>query len=547
MNKKIHLALVCAVLLISASCSSSNASRSSTPSYISMSVTDTMHHIRPNTTLEPSISEISLNMIPGETEGVQLVIPPDGTAHTNLRIRVSDLVTRAESHRIGRENTKIDLLAWVKADANSKLSIHDESSVADRLVGDVPGRLSPNADRPTVFLVQFDIPKFATPGIYRANLSLFEGLTEIARKRVVIKVHNVKTPTMSPLRVSTQWNFKMEEALGVTTLPEKTRKTMFDLLLSCHITPANFFGNHPDPSVSEFNKMVERGATVIPLAYFSTHSKTLANKNDFKSRLDVLQANYLKLKNLGIAHLAVALVGDEPKPSEYGLIRNIAEKIHNVAPEIKVWSASRPIPELMDTIDIWDMVTQHDTQRYAPHSFTREALQTIKDNDAEAWWFLSVEPLFPAMNVFLDSPLIDGRLLSWATWDEGIDGWEYFWISDWRGIDLTSIKNPNTKLYLDGSTPMWYEHELIIPNNGAGVLVYPGIDGNVHASMRLLSMRDGIEDAAIAYAITKEANRKSSNFGIEFDNPTSVQNFRDNLDTVKNRRREMIELLEALR
>ena len=138
--------------------------------------------------------------------------------------------------------------------------------------------------------------------------------------------------------------------------------------------------------------------------------------------------------------------------------------------------------------------------------------------------------LYGAMNTFVDYPRIHNRLLPWwATQNEGVSGWLYFEVSEWRfdsGPTYPApepyenhshpmatlpafVRQPNDG-YIDEKVPggdlgsrLTFNVNKYYSNvygggttAGDGVFLYPGRDGPVSGA-RFETWRDGSEDAEL--------------------------------------------------
>jgi hypothetical protein len=122
-------------------------------------------------------------------------------------------------------------------------------------------------------------------------------------------------------------------------------------------------------------------------------------------------------------------------------------------------------------------------------------------------------PQYGAMNTFVDYPRIHNRLLPWwASVNEGVTGWLYFEVSEWR-FDTNAnprvvlppeVQQPNTGFAddrLDGkSARVSFNVNKFYANiygggttAGDGIFLYPGKEGPLMGA-RLETWRDGSED-----------------------------------------------------
>ena len=104
----------------------------------------------------------------------------------------------------------------------------------------------------------------------------------------------------------------------------------------------------------------------------------------------------------------------------------------------------------------------------------------------EYWWFHSVEPYGPYPNIRLDNLPIEARVSGWQSALYGVDGYEYFWMTDWKD-NKDSKDLPWPQRAAKWKTGM----------SGAGTLCYPDEQGRPMPSLRLVNLRDGLEDWAL--------------------------------------------------
>ena len=174
-----------------------------------------------------------------------------------------------------------------------------------------------------------------------------------------------------------------------------------------------------------------------------------------------------------------------------------------VPPELKIWVATTPRKDLLDVVDCWDVVTAASTDLYAKHCHTAAGFKLARaaPSKPEYWWFYSVEPYAPHANARLDNPLHQSRLAGWMSYLVGVDGFEYFWATDWKAnADLRDVRWP-------AKAAKWRTGL-----SGAGQLCYPGDDGLPIPSLRLIALRDGMEDWALLQ-MTGETFRRETEMG----------------------------------
>ena len=82
-------------------------------------------------------------------------------------------------------------------------------------------------------------------------------------------------------------------------------------------------------------------------------------------------------------------------------------------------------------------------------------------------------------------PQVDARAIGWMSFARNVGGFEYFWATDWAAsADLRDVPWPE-------KADRWR-----LGLSGAGQLCYPGDDGLPIPSLRLINLRDAMEDWA---------------------------------------------------
>ena len=126
-------------------------------------------------------------------------------------------------------------------------------------------------------------------------------------------------------------------------------------------------------------------------------------------------------------------------------------------------------------------------------------------NKGEKWWYGCNWPVPPYPTYHIDDTLLSSRLLSWMQYDYEVTGNLYWRINYW------ARKKEGVLQYVDPYKGSTYE-----TTNGEGMLVYPGKPFGLDTfvpSLRLESVRDGIEDFEALYALDKEMEQNAEKRG----------------------------------
>ena len=126
------------------------------------------------------------------------------------------------------------------------------------------------------------------------------------------------------------------------------------------------------------------------------------------------------------------------------------------------------------------------------------------------WWYGCMSPKDPAPQYHLDGDLISSRAVNWLAQYYDIEGLLY-----WR-----VMAEDNTDVY---DVPLFSKNATYPP--GDGYLCYPGFKyghSGPLPSMRLMSIRDGLEEYELLYALENEYADAEETFGTEFDEKNMV-------------------------
>ncbi|MGH7144852.1 MAG: glycoside hydrolase domain-containing protein [Planctomycetota bacterium] len=304
---------------------------------------------------------------------------------------------------------------------------------------------------------------------------------------VHLKTYPVRLPTRFDFMTATTWDWQIEKYLG-RELTAEERATFIDFFLDYHFTPAAFFGQGPGFSAEEIKHIVARGGTMFQVFHIGGGGKRVLSTAQKKKLKPQLKAWRETMNAAGAGNMCYALVADEPAADADADIRANATWLKSVWPELHIWVGTRPRKDLMDGVDAWDCITAASTDYYKPHEHTAEAyaLARAAPNRPQYWWFWSVEPYPPHLNCLIEDPLIDCRAIGWKSFVQGVDGFEYFWATDWAANrDLATIPYP---------AKAWRWN---LGLSGAGQLCYPiNRDGKLEPipSLRLVNLRAGFQD-----------------------------------------------------
>jgi len=336
------------------------------------------------------------------------------------------------------------------------------------------------------FLIDVYVPPGTTAGewTWRVSFDCRTVLGGPAGLKLTVRVDPSELPVRLPFKTAVTWNWGIEKYLA-RKLTAAERLGYLDFFLRHRFTPASFWSIGPDLSDEEVRRVLAGGGNVFQLFGRGGRRRlTDKQKRDLAGKLPQWRA---MMKQAGAIDYCYALVSDEPEEKHIPNLRDTAGWLKGIFPELKIWVATRPRKDLMNVVDCWDVVTAASTDFYRPHCYDAGELAEVRrwPGRPEYWWFYSVEPYGPHPNARIDDALVDSRAIGWMSFAAGVDGFEYFWATDWSAnADLRDVPWP-------GKAGRWK-----LGLSGAGQLCYPGDDGLPIPSLRLVNLRDGMEDWA---------------------------------------------------
>ena len=487
--------------------------------------------------IPPESATYALQMVRNEREGFEFAIIPDGSATVAVQSVTIELPLGAPAAKLCR----------VLAVNHTAPPTNGMFVVPPRNLGLVPDVLMPLEGRtqgavavrvkpgevPLTYYVEFTSMADTQPGAYVCAVAVATDAGTV-KLRTVVCVSNVTLPMRLPFRSATCWNWSLQDYYGRTLQPVE-KETFWRFCLEQRLSPCAFFGKAPDPALTDLAGLQAAGLSLTCLMQVNGRKPRLFSESEKKKFGPLLQEWRAELRRLKLEHDAVVLLTDEPIDGSADICRQNAAWLKGQFPELKMWCATRPGAPWDDFVDVFDTVTAHSTDLYSRHSHTPEAMAAFRQKApfprGEYWWFHSVEPYAPCTNVRLDNRPMEARVAGWQSAQARVDGYEYFWITDWSG-NLDSKEVPWPERARRWKTGM----------SGAGTLCYPDENGRPMPSLRLVNLRDGLEDWALIEMLSPRASRGGDPAWLE-EVTKSLADYTTDARTVLRARTTVIERL----
>lgn len=350
------------------------------------------------------------------------------------------------------------------------------------------------------FWLNMYIPKKSKTGSFELEYKVYahQNIEKITHSdKIFLQIYNVVLPQQKPLKTSFSFNYDLYKYyFKIYPFDFNQRKRIYDFLLSYHLSPTFVYRyDYLFPPISDWDYCINKGATAFCLA----HTEFL-NKDSTQFITD-----YSKLKKMFLDKYAYIYGVDEVNHIRASEVRECYNYLKSNKVNLPLATTNKFIDSLNKYIDIW-MVLQKDWT-------AQKANSILKNNPKdEIWWYISESAQYPYPSYFTDAMAVEPRLLCWQAFMHNIAGLQYYETILWQSNFIINKTHP---LYYDD---IFLHHDSIclkqleqgkrFPEvewnsytwenyNGDGQLIYPAKNTGLLPSIRLINIRDGIQDHAL--------------------------------------------------
>jgi len=448
-------------------------------------------------------------------------------------IRSAKILKDVSAQVISLKSTRGDLLdrVTVRAVGYVVVGSHSNDTPTDELIGEAPGwypdplwnfPIELERNRTHSLWATIAVPGDAVPGLYRGTLLVRAAKRTLARADFRIHVVSATVPAEHTLKI-TNW-FNLGDAAsrqfydtpqfsdGWWTLVENIARVMADHRQNIVITPLMDLitpraeDGHLVYDFSNFDRWVDTfrkagvigyiegshllsragsydAALTVPIFLLEKDKVTRQELPPDDSRVQPYLTGFLSALNAHLAEMNWKSIYfqhilDEPHGSEPPYYARVADLVHRNLPDVLTMDAvdASNIPEeLKKNCDVWvPQLGRFDHQM----ELIRDRIQTGHD----VWFYTCLFPNKRYLNRLMDYPLLKVRLLHWLNFRYGFTGFLHWGWNYW-----TPEPVKDTQPVIDANTQL-------LPS-GDAFIVYPDRAGrSVYSSLRLETMREGIED-----------------------------------------------------
>jgi hypothetical protein len=460
----------------------------------------------------PVTDQIEISLARNEYESFQLVILPFGKEMKNIKVEVSDLSGK-DGSLISKSRIETTLVDYNKIDWQSAYVTEYKGWHPDPLIPLKTGTRIDGKDvcRPLWITVYASTGTKA--GEYNGTISISANGMKKVTAFVKCRIWDFELPVASHLKTHSWDQIEyMADFYNLEEYPVEWYQKFCELLLKNRFNPGsagvNYVSETPDSKGEyDFTKVekvlsycIDRGLERFSIVQMK---KGLYTPEEEEQVYKFVEAYSKFLKDKGWLDKALVELWDEPTDLEYPYIKERAERLNKIEPDLRLQLFAEGGPYdffdkstdkygLNSLIDIW-----------APVNIIESPESQAKGK--EIWTYFCTLARESAPNFFIDCPAIYQRSIAWYCWMYGVDGFEhwssnYFWRNTNKGKPMDQ-KWPNVPW--DSRTYYYF--------NGEGQLVYPGPDGAIYSSVRLENFRDGMEDYEYLFRLRELLSKYESN------------------------------------
>jgi len=451
----------------------------------------------------------------GEHEAMQVVIMATD-AFTNVSVAVSQpQETQGTGPLNGEANAwlvgHVDVYDWTgyTKDYPSYMANY-KGWYADPLLTFTNSCSSINAGDRVAFWIDVSALREATAGDYVATITVTADNSPSTNVQLNIHVWDFELP----LKASLPTMFSLNEYLtGINGGPRMVygdedwytkgiAQQFYDLLLDRRMGGMHLYTRPDDAAVESYDNIVDweaRGSSAVDIKYLGkSNPARLDNVTD-----PALATLVSQLSGAGLLGMSYVYGYDEKGSSYFTAIYDMFNQVHVSYPGLRTMTTAKDptfgtSPEtsfLRPVIDIW--VPQ--TDRY-----WQAAANQLRAEGKDMWWYVCTGPWRPYINLFVEYPAIEPRLLMGAmSYKYQTGGFLYYNISKWPAYDdeYSPLLEENDYMNVPitaGPYTAWYPLTNLNlvnwkGNNGDGSLFCAGPDGPI-PTIRSENIRDGLED-----------------------------------------------------
>jgi hypothetical protein len=350
------------------------------------------------------------------------------------------------------------------------------------------------------------IPENTKPGLYPITITISatcNGNRDEQTTRLNLKVLNYILPKTMHLKnafsfstdaIKTQYNTR---DISNTKLKEYYR-----FLLDYHLNPMSLYDpiGSPLPAIDDWQWCIDRGANYFNIGYLPEISPdSIQVLKTFREKLSKSLTNLASHKLMDYTFIYGF---DEVRKLHFPQLRFMYKQLRKVNKEIPFACTIEPNKKVSGSVDIW--IPEIESYKENTKLFTTKE---------KIWEYVCYTNKDEYPNFYMEYPAIDPRIVFWHCSKNKLEGFLYYCVNNWIMFD-TPLELQAEYRTLLGRIPKneiwpdfpWIGHSFRVNDGqrfvtGDGQLVYPGKNMELYPSLRLVNIRDGIEDYECFYQL----------------------------------------------
>lgn len=446
----------------------------------------------------PLTQRIEFDSAGNEYESVQVLAVPAIRDPQKVRLSPDDLVDEQTGARISADQLSVRTVHDVFQ--------HPATMTPHERVGDIPDLLM-NTDEASIdgesigrFWVTLHLATDQPAGVYTGTLQVIADGKAVSAVSVSARVRSFSLPaTRGMMRQFNYWGLTTAQYYGFPTQYPDDVQPQTRSLFAIHNVPFELIKSHVT-FLLEYRLDIANAATLAPFmkkdgAVDFSHFDELidlcrsAGQRCFViSESDAEQPEFIKPLNVLMAHMRERGLFDEcwiyvkDEPYDDATWTEVAKRLDRIreyyGPEIKTMLAAAT------ALDSRSALLNVTLMRPFWADLDRERVRDARADGQHIGQYLCLYPPGqPHLNYFITGRFVEPRLWEWLNWHNGVDETLYWAVNYWH--DNQPGTSPLSREWVSNAVGKF---------NGDGKLVYPGKDRQLLASIRLESIRDGIED-----------------------------------------------------
>jgi len=363
----------------------------------------------------------------------------------------------------------------------------------------------PQGETRSVWLSYF-VPEWVAAGNYSISVAVTAKTNMVKQSQLsTIKLSVFDYMLPKTMHLKTAFSFDERNVVNyyhVSEISAQLHKEYYDFLLSYHLNPMALYNSVDNtfPPIDDWQYCIDRGANYFNIGYINYIPSDSLRK--INCLVKTLQDKVQAIRQKKLLSYAYIYGFDELPKGHYYQLEMMYNHIHKVTKDIPFACSVQPVKSLSGMVAIW--VPNIDSYNETMKPFNKHE---------KLWEYVCNVYKKNYPNFFIEYPAIDTRIIFWHCSKNNFDGFLYYSMLNWDYNNYSSNFTAEDTPYLDElkKGKRWPDIPWVGHTyrgnvgqrfyNGDGQLIYPGRNMKLYPSVRLLAIRDGIQDYECFYQL----------------------------------------------